>query len=139
MSDKHPIVIWVRDQAHTLAQLKPKDDCSAWQDFIKQTPNPTLLEASDGDLSIIGCKALFWDPVALWGSDAAGPACTSCVGCQKGGGQRDGPGKIRKVCGLTDTYFVVAPKYRHRQCPSESFCLAQVVLHILRLHCCHAN
>ena len=54
VSDKHAIVIWVRDHERTLAQLKPEGDRSAWQDYIKQTLNPTLLEASDGEFSIHG-------------------------------------------------------------------------------------
>lgn len=119
MPSTHPIHEWVRSQAVTLAQLKPDADRSAWPDFIKPAPNPTLLGA-DENFGLLGCKAVFWDPVALWGPDVAGAACTTCVNCgQKGKGQRDGPGKIRKVCGLTDTYFVVAPKYRHKQCPGE--------------------
>ncbi|KAK9918950.1 hypothetical protein WJX75_008262 [Coccomyxa subellipsoidea] len=114
--ETHPIAAWVRRQAADLARLEPESDRIAWPDFIKPTPNPTLLGAEEFALG--GSKALFWDPVALWGAGTAGEACTTCVTCKKGKGQRDGPGKIRKVCGLTDTYFVVAPKYRHKQCTS---------------------
>ncbi len=136
MTDKHPFSAWIKGQASTLAKLRIKDVKetkdkegfkvkedplrAAWTDFIKPAPNPTLLSGSE-DFSLVGCKALFWDPVALWG-EAAKEACTACVQCGETKGQRDGQGKIRKVCGLTDTYFVVAPEYRHKACPGEKHC-----------------
>ena len=72
-------------------------------------PNPTLQQAAT-EFALIGSKAVLWDPVPLWG-DAASPTCTSCVYCP-GKGQRDGAAKIRKVCGMDTTYFIIASKYR---------------------------
>lgn len=129
VSEKHPIHTWIIQQAGTVVKLKPKGDRSQWPDFIKPAPNPTLLGA-DGDFSLAGCKAVFWDPVAFWG-DAAKAACATCVVCdEREEVHRDGPGKIRKVCGLTDTYFIVAPKYRHKQCKGA---LLTLPLHSCRL------
>ena len=94
-----------------------------WPDFIKPAPNPTL-QLARPDFSLIGSKAIFWDPQALWG-DAVNAACTSCVNCP-GKGQRDGPGKVRKVCGMDTTYFVIASKYRHKQCTGRELHILQV-------------
>ena len=110
----HSIAIWIKDVYKTLA--KSGRDRALWPDFIKPAPNPTL-HGANTDFSLIGSKAVFWDPVLLWG-EAALPACTACLNCD-GRGQRDGPGKIRKVCGLDTTYFIVATKYRHRNCPGD--------------------
>ena len=102
---------WIKDEARSLG--RSGRDRTLWPDFIKPAPNPTFQHAAT-DFALIGSKAVFWDPVALWGG-AASPACTSCVNCP-GKGQEYGPAKIRKVCGMDTTYFVIAAKYRHKQC-----------------------
>ena len=110
----HPITHWIKDQARSLSSQGK--DRTLWPDFIKPAPNPTL-QLARPDFSLIGSKAIFWDPQALWG-DAVNAACTSCVNCP-GKGQRDGPGKVRKVCGMDTTYFIIASRYRHKQCTGE--------------------
>ena len=82
----HPITQWIKDQAKNLSTSGK--DCTLWPDFIKPAPNFTLQFAAP-DFALIGSKAIFWDPQALWG-DAVNSACTSCVNCP-GKGQRDGP------------------------------------------------
>ena len=98
----HPIANGIKDEARSLG--RSGRDLTLWPDFIKPAPNPTLQHAAT---DFAGSKAVFWDPVALWG-DAPSPACTSCVNCP-GKGQKDGPAKIRKVCGMDTTYFVIGP------------------------------
>lgn len=96
----HPIAKWIKVQARSLATSSKDWLVALWPDFIKPVPNPTLQHAAT-ELALIGSKAVFWDPVALWG-DAASSACTSCVNCP-GKGQRDGAAEIRKVCGMDTT------------------------------------
>ena len=110
----HPITKWIKDQARSLSSSGK--DRTLWPDFIKPAPNPTL-QLADPDFALIGSKAVFWDPQALWG-EAVNAACTSCVNCP-GKGQRDGPAKVRKVCGMDTTYFIIASKYRHKQCSGK--------------------
>jgi hypothetical protein len=110
----HPIASWIKLQARSLATSGK--DRTLWPDFIEPAPNPTLQHAAT-DFALIGRKAVFCDPVALWG-DAASPACNSCVNCP-GKGQRGVAAKMRKVCSMDTTYFTFASKYRHKQCSGE--------------------
>ena len=110
----NPITQWIKGQAKSLSTSGK--DRTLWPDFIKPAPNPTLQFATP-DFAWIGSKAIFWDSQALWG-DAINAACTSCVNCP-GKGQRDGPGKFWKVCGMDTTCFIIATKYRHKQCSGE--------------------
>ena len=114
LKEHHPIQAWIKDQAKSLAEHGK--DRTLWPDFVRPSPNPTLRGAVP-DFALIGSKAIFWDPVSLWG-EAASAACTQCVNCP-GKGQRDGPGKVCKVCGMDTTYFIIASKYRHKQCSGE--------------------